>query len=188
MLNRREFLNFIGYAGATAGISIPQIGLADFTKTLLKDKKLPDDIILKPGFSYRPILQWGDAIGNGLRFGYNNDYICIQELGPNEIIMMVNHETINPKLMQMRKDELTKEVFNEERKEVGISSVVLKKVKDKWELESNHPLNNRLDAHSEIPFANNKKIAASDKAIGTLANCAGGKTPWGTFLTCEENY
>lgn len=57
-----------------------------------------------------------------------------------------------------------------------------------WRPVKNHPLNRRLDATTPIAINSPAPIAGSFQAIGTLGNCGGGVTPWGTVLSCEENY
>jgi secreted PhoX family phosphatase len=47
-------------------------------------------------------------------------------------------------------------------------------------------------ARTGQPTADPRMVTSSDETgrevIGTLNNCAIGRTPWGTFLTCEENF
>jgi secreted PhoX family phosphatase len=56
----------------------------------------------------------------------------------------------------------------------------------RWSYVTNDPLNRRIDGRTECRIASARPIAGRKTAIGTMANCAGGFTPWGTVLTCEE--
>src|SRR5699024_4957826 len=60
-----------------------------------------------------------------------------------------------------------------------------------------HPLNRRFTAESEFvltgPVAGHELVQTTADPTGTvvrgtLNNCAGGLTPWGTWLTAEENF
>lgn len=199
--DRRAFIKFFGRAGvAAASISILPGCLPDGKES--KVSKLPfepiaptdaDDIVLANGFDYHVIAKVGDQINPSEMFGDQNDYTAYKPLGddPNDGLLWVNHESTSPSLISKYDGSSvkTKEQVELEMDSVGGSiNRIRKSANGKWELVKNDPLNRRLHARTAIPFEWDSPIAGKTEAIGTLANCAGGLTPWGTILTCEENY
>ncbi len=83
----------------------------------------------------------------------------------------------------------------------GVSIVEITKGPRGWNYRLDSPLNRRLTAQTPMPVtgpaAELKNIQAlmvtafdpkGETVRGTLNNCGHGKTPWGTYLTCEENW
>jgi secreted PhoX family phosphatase len=165
-----------------------------------------DQLSLIDGMDFRVLVKWNDVINSrGAKFGINNDFNAfIPNEGPDEGFLCVNHEypspvlqyAIAPEAYRNRSDiEKTKEQIRIEQQSVGVSILKVRQRRDlseadggHWYVVQNSSHNRRIDALTPIPFANNVKIGGSKTAIGTLSNCAGGVTPWGTYLSCEENY
>ncbi|MCE2948213.1 MAG: PhoX family phosphatase, partial [Betaproteobacteria bacterium] len=79
----------------------------------------------------------------------------------------------------------------------GVSIVEIEAVRDGWQVVSPSRHARRITARTPMtlsgPAAGNPALRTSydgtgTRARGTLNNCAGGFTPWGTYLTCEENW
>ncbi len=153
-----------------------------------------DELQLAEGLSSQMLIRWGDPINATEKFGFNNDFTCFLPLEANnseEGILWVNHEYVDARFVSNcpSLESKTAEQVHEEQLAVGGSLLRVKKTAEGyWEVAPNHPLNRRVHGLTEIPFNWPEPIAGSRKAIGTLANCSGGLTPWGTILTCEENY
>lgn len=155
---------------------------------------LADDLHLSAGFDYQVLISRGMPINadGSLTFGDNNDYLALipDAADNNRGMLWVNHEALTPLLISGYDytGEKSKEQIEKEMPVVGGSILRLEKNADgQWEVIPGDPRNRRLDGWSEIPFANQEEIAGSNIAIGTFGNCAGGVTPWGNILTCEEN-
>ena len=78
----------------------------------------------------------------------------------------------------------------------GGSVVEIRREKGRWHVVANSRYNRRI--HTETAFAITGAAAGSDRmktsydtdgrrVRGMLGNCAGGITPWGTWLSGEEN-
>jgi secreted PhoX family phosphatase len=142
------------------------------------------------------------------QFGYNNDFIGYVPIdGSSEHgLLVVNHEYTNGELMfrgvagRSGKDSgfegVTKEMTEVEMMAHGGSVLEIRRRDGKWEVVADSKYARRITAETEIrlsgPAAGHDLMKTSADPTGTkvrgmINNCAGGVTPWGTWLTCEEN-
>lgn len=83
----------------------------------------------------------------------------------------------------------------------GVSIVEIVKGPQGWRILQDSPLNRRITAQTPVrisgpraqienirQFMTTRWDTAGAMARGTLNNCGHGKTPWGTYLGCEENW
>ncbi|MFF5230550.1 PhoX family protein [Dactylosporangium sp. NPDC000521] len=141
------------------------------------------------------------------QFGYNNDFVAVLPLDRRgeRALLVCNHEYTNEDLMFPNFpgiDGLSVEQLRTTMAAHGMSVVELERVGDsgRWTPVSRgwRRYNRRITAlatHFKLtgPAAGHDllKTAADPSGrdvIGTLNNCAGGVTPWGTILSGEENF
>ena len=146
------------------------------------------------------------------QFGYNNDYVGFIPIdgSAEHGLLVVNHEYTNPHLMFpgivqiVEKDgkkalevaPLSKQQVDVEMAAHGGTIVEIRKVSGKWQVVRDGKLNRRITANTEMqlsgPVAGHDRVktsadATGTKVFGTINNCAGGVTPWGTYVMSEEN-
>jgi secreted PhoX family phosphatase len=70
----------------------------------------------------------------------------------------------------------------------GVSIVEVQKGDDGAWRVIRSPYARRVTADTPARLAGPASGKLGDAARGTVCNCAAGRTPWGTYLTCEENF
>lgn len=195
--NRRSFLEFMGVGVASHSVlSACQSSYFSSSSSGRFEALAPqfnDELVVCQGLESRLLIKWDDPINKkNQRFGFNNDFITAFGHDRNRALLWVNHEYIDPLFVSSyskKQGKKTKAQVDLERQNVGGSFVGVKRNdKDQWEVDLSEPRATRVDGQTQIPFAWPDKIRGSSVAEGTMANCAGGQTAWGTVLTCEENY
>ena len=195
-MERRAFLDFILKGAAVSSLPMPLVSCATASmyKVTFKglDPQTTDLFQLMDGLSFELLIKQGDPISQNDHFGSNNDYTAIVPKSDGEgYLLWVNHEYLNPLFIHGKPSGVDKtlEDVHLEMYEVGGSLIELTRQDDGlWTIVYDSLYNKRIHARTRIPFSNGTAILGETQAIGTLANCAGGRTPWGTILTCEENY
>jgi secreted PhoX family phosphatase len=119
-------------------------------------------------------------------------------------ILCINHEAITPLFLHANGPTPagtgTRTVADEVQKEFrlhGVSVVEVRKVNGSFQVNKASTFNRRITTLTEMdisgPLRGNdllktKFSPTGVKTRGTVNNCASGYTPWGTYITCEENY
>jgi uncharacterized protein len=167
--------------------------------------KFFDDLSLPDGFTYDLVASYRDRIGGGETFGYNNDFIAyfplVEDRGHQEGLLWVNHEYPDPFFIHGNPNPETKTARQIELEQYAVGGAVIRvtrKADGPWELKRDRRYARRITATSPrirltgagVGDPGNPAVwaAVPDHTYGSLANCAGGITPWGTALSAEENW
>ncbi|MFD0820714.1 PhoX family protein, partial [Micromonospora zhanjiangensis] len=147
------------------------------------------------------------AARQSTQFGYNNDFVAVLPLDRRNTraLLVVNHEYTNEELMFpgfTGLEALTPDQVRAAMAAHGLSVVEIERAGQtgRWELvRSGRRAYNRRITALETKFDVTGPAAGSAwlrtaadptgrTVVGTLNNCAGGLTPWGTVLSGEENF
>jgi secreted PhoX family phosphatase len=149
------------------------------------------------------------AESQGKQFGYNSDYLDFFPLprgsrNGEHGLLAVNHEYTNTNLMfpgigsgNAARLRTTEAQARAEIAAHGMAVVEIRKQNGQWSYVADSALNRRVTGETPMrvsgPAAGHARLRTNadpsgTRVLGTLNNCAGGNTPWGTVITCEENF
>jgi len=146
------------------------------------------------------------AAAQAMQFGFNNDWLGVLPLDRHgrRALFVVNHEYTNEELMFRGfagMDSLTAEQIRIAMAAHGLSVVEIERVggTGQWRPVTRGARRHNRRITPATPFRFTGAAAGSPllrtaadprgtTVLGTLNNCAGGLTPWGTVLSGEENF
>lgn len=156
-----------------------------------------DALTLPRGYKYQVLAPWGEKLNDSQEIGFNHDYVGYFPIdmleggsSSDEALLTINHEYVNALFVGGNTKERTAQQIEAEMKAVGVSVLRVKKASGQWEIVPD-ARNRRIDALTEIeltgPVRGHAAVKGATTVKGSVGNCSGGQTPWGTLLTCEEN-
>jgi len=193
---------------ATSTLDAPTFDFPNLTPILSERHHVSDGYIVErliswgdPLFEEMEVFNWETLSGEeqARRFGYNNDFIAMIE-HDGHTLLTVNHESTSAQLMFVGEDRYTStkpEHTPIEMAAHGLSVFEIAQSADGvWSVQTDSKYNRRITLDTEMiisgPCAGHSRLQTPEDPTGTVVkgtvhNCSGGLTPWGTILTCEEN-
>ncbi|UDF36643.1 UNVERIFIED_ORG: PhoX family phosphatase [Shinella sp. XGS7] len=177
-----------------------------------------DRVLVPEGYTVQVIAPWGDPVGlsgespafkfdgsnsaaeQEAQLGMHHDGIhFFSQDGSRSGLLVMNHEYTDDGLLHpdgMKTWNAAK--VKKAQAAHGVSVIeVAQQADGRWALVRPSPWARRITANTPMqlsgPAAGHALMktaadASGRRVLGTFNNCASGITPWGTYLTCEENF
>lgn len=174
-----------------------------------------DTITVPDNFNWQVVAQWGDPLfsdtpefdhltrgtaeSQALAFGDNNDGMDLFQIdGKN--VMVVNNEYTNRSVMFGYNPSglpETVEDVNKGKMAHGVTIMEVANTNGQWGIVKDSRFNRRFTPDTPIDIVGpargslllkTKNDPDGETVLGTYNNCGNGRTPWGTYLACEENF
>ena len=174
-----------------------------------------DTVTVPPGYRWQVVAKWGDPMwsrsfefdqttrGSGesqeLAFGDNADGMALFHRGGRNVLV-VNNEYVNRDIIYGGAGAGEPRDADDVRKGKaghGVSVVEIERRDGAWSIVEDSPWNRRITADTPMEITGPArghallKTAADPsgvESLGTWNDCGNGRTPWGTYLACEENF
>ena len=175
-----------------------------------------DTVTLPEQYTWNIVSKWGDPMWSDVEefdqtscgshesqlksVGDNNDGMELFVTSDNKTLLAVNNEYTNHKIIFSNRKSLLPENKEDILKGMyahGISIFEIENSNNQWNLVKDSKYNRRINPFTKMEITGPAKghslmKTKEDKdgiyAKGTWNNCGSGRTPWGTYLTCEENF
>ncbi len=196
---------------STTTTTVPGSSLLGFTSV---PAGTADAIVVPPGYTAEVLVPWGQPIlsdgpawkpdasntaaEQAQQIGMHHDgmhYFPLDRgaIGNRAGLLVFNQEYVNPTLLYPDGDAvMTQEKVDKALAAHGVTVVQIEIVDGVWQLVDSE-YNRRITGTTPMAFSgpvglDHPAMQANHAPMGTLNNCANGFTPWGTYLTCEENW
>ncbi len=167
------------------------------------------------GYTWQVLVRWGDPLFAGVEpfdhdsggsvaasdkvFGENTDGME-SFVHRGHQLLAINHEYTNRSVNLPHSDAGVPRDGADVRKLQnlqGVAVIEIRETDDGWAVVKDSPYNRRITHNTPMtivgPAAGHDLMKTEadptgTQSLGTMNNCGSGKTPWGTYLTCEENF
>lgn len=196
--------------GTPTPTTVPTPGLLGFTGI---PTSTADSVVVPDGYTAKVLIAWGDPVSAGPAFaqdasnsaadqaqqwGMHNDGVVFFPISATRGLIVQNHEyTDDVLLFSDGAASWTAEKTAKSQNAHGVGIIEVRRLGGEWKVVRPSPFARRITAATPMvlsgPAAGHALMQTSadptgTTVLGTFNNCAMGHTPWGTYLTCEENF